>query len=100
MKLKEYILGELAFRVLSETVKELNSNINADLGDLARRVLEEPDEKRKEDLINRYNKLKQLDNLDMHNIDVDDLDYKIKKVLNEKIRSTVPTIINNTIINN
>lgn len=97
MNIQDYVLQELTYKLLSETVKEPSLKINERLGELAIAILKEKNEESKQYLIEEYEKLNKLNNLDIHNFNEEDLDYRARKVLTEKIDRMVWTILHPTV---
>lgn len=98
MNIQDYVLQELTYKLLKETLREPNNlGINECLGKLAIDIVEETNDEYKELLINQYNSLKKLKNLDIDNLTNNDLRHETRKVLIEKIDRMVGTILYPTV---
>jgi hypothetical protein len=86
-KFKEFVLDQIARRVLSGAIDHPSLNIDEKLGELAIAILDEKDLEVKNELIKRYNQLKRIDAFDIDNISIEDFDYKAQRVIRESIKN-------------
>jgi hypothetical protein len=86
MKMKDYILDEIA-RILSlKTVVEISDSVEQEMGMLAVEILETKDEERKETLIKEYEQLRASNGLTKFNeLEVEDVTFGFKRALDKNI---------------
>lgn len=92
MNIQEFVLEQITFKLLTETLRDSNLKIDEKLGHLAIQIVEEENEEIKKELIVQYNKLKKFDMLVVKNLTIDDLDYKTSNLLRDKINRMVVTL--------
>lgn len=94
MNIQDHVLKQITYKLLKETLNDPEMIINEKLGKIAIDIVETNDEEHKEILINQYNSLKKLNELNVENINQNDLLFGSRVILNEKINQMVGTIIN------
>lgn len=87
MNIRDFILDTIAEKIFIKTINDQQPDIYQKLGKLAICIVEEKNQEIKQDLTEQYNKLKNLDNCEIKNIDINDVNHKTIKVVLEKINS-------------
>jgi hypothetical protein len=87
MKMKDYILDEIARALSFKTVLEISDSIEQEIGELAVEILETKDQERKERLTKEYEKLKASAGLKKFDeLEVEDVNFKFMRTLDNNIR--------------